>query len=251
MSQLTQDPWGPLRRYTRARIGLPRTGDSIAGSEIRALQAAHACARRAVHACLDPAKLTIGDSFVEVRSQAKDRSEFVRRPDLGRRLDGPSLSLLKQIALAGPWDVVLVAADGLSAVAVERQAPPLQKAVRAALGHTWRIAPLVVAHNARVALGDEIGTLLGVRCVVMMIGERPGLSVSDSLSLYMTWNPHVGRQDSERNCISNIHAHGLSIGESCHKLCWLLNSARKLGYTGVALKDESTDMTPLPENNTP
>ncbi|KGB24582.1 Ethanolamine ammonia-lyase light chain [Acetobacter tropicalis] len=175
----------------------------------------------------------------------------MRRPDLGRRLDGPSIALLKQIAPAGPWDVVLVAADGLSAVAVERQAPPLQNAVRAALAHTWRIAPLVVAHNARVALGDEIGALLGVRCVVMMIGERPGLSVSDSLSLYMTWNPHVGRQDSERNCISNIHARGLSIGEGCHKLCWLLKSARKLGYTGVALKDESTNMTLLPETKTP
>lgn len=246
MTSPVQDPWGLLRQYTRARIGLPRTGDSIAGSEVRALQTAHACARRAVHASLDPARLNLECPVIEVRSQATDRSEFVRRPDLGRNLDTPSIARLDHAAKDGPWDLALVAADGLSAFAVERQAVPLQSAFHNALEQTWHIAPLIIAHNARVALGDEIGELLGATCVVMMIGERPGLSVSDSLSLYMTWHPRVGRQDSERNCISNIHAHGLSTAEACHKLCWLLEAARRLGRTGVSLKDESTDMKILP-----
>ncbi|GBR03501.1 ethanolamine ammonia-lyase subunit EutC [Acetobacter oeni] len=249
---VSADPWKRLRNLTRARIGLTRAGDTLSGAEVRAQQAAHARARRAVHACLNPSGLAMSiDSstaeVIEVRSEAADRAAFVRRPDLGRLLAPQSAVLLR--GLPGPvngYDIVFVAADGLSAIAVEHQVPPLLKAAISSLSNNWRIAPLVIAHNARVALGDEIGFLINAGCVVMMIGERPGLSVSDSLSLYITWLPRPGRQDSERNCISNIHENGLSIQGACHKLCWLLSAARKLGGTGIRLKDESTTLTALP-----
>lgn len=230
-----RDPWIALRGLTHARIGLGRAGDALAGADVRALQAAHAAARRAVHAALDPARLSLAEPFLEVRSRAPDRGVFVRRPDLGRRLCPQDAARLPQ----APCDVLFVIADGLSALAAARQAPGVLEAARASLPG-WSIGPLIVAHNARVALGDEIGTLVGARCVVMMIGERPGLSAADSLSLYLTWDPKVGRMDSERNCLSNIHAHGgMAHDEAAFRLAWLLRGARTLGRSGVALKDDS------------
>ncbi|MFW7268274.1 ethanolamine ammonia-lyase subunit EutC [Gluconacetobacter sp. Hr-1-5] len=234
-ADLAPDPWTTLRGLTHARIGLGRTGDALAGADVRALQAAHAAARRAVHATLDPARLALGEPFIEVGSRAPDRGTFVRRPDLGRRLCAQDAARLPH----APCDVVFVIADGLSALAAARQAPGVLEAARASLPD-WTIGPVIVAHNARVALGDEIGALIGARCVVMMIGERPGLSAADSLSLYLTWRPRIGRMDSERNCLSNIHAHGgMSHGEAALRLAWLLRGARTLGRSGIALKDNS------------
>ncbi len=232
---LAADPWATLRGLTHARIGLGRTGDALAGREVRALQAAHAAARRAVHATLDPARFALGEPFIEVKSRAPDRGVFVRRPDLGRRLRAQDAARLPH----APCDVVFVIADGLSALAAARQAPGVLEAVRAALPE-WTIGPVIVAHNARVALGDEIGALISASCVVMMIGERPGLSAADSLSLYLTWDPRIGRMDSERNCLSNIHAHGgMNHDEAAFRLAGLLRGARALGRSGVALKDDS------------
>ncbi|GBQ28076.1 ethanolamine ammonia-lyase subunit EutC [Gluconacetobacter sacchari] len=232
---LARDPWATLRGLTHARIGLGRAGDALAGADVRALQAAHAQARRAVHATLDPARLALGAPFIAVRSRAPDRGVFVRRPDLGRRLAAPDAERLP----CAPCDVLFVIADGLSALAAARQAPGVLEAARAALPG-WSIGPVIVAHNARVALGDEIGERIGARCVVMMIGERPGLSAADSLSLYLTWDPKVGRMDSERNCISNIHAHGgMDHDEAAFRLGWLLRGARALGRSGISLKDDS------------
>ncbi|MBB2156880.1 ethanolamine ammonia-lyase subunit EutC [Gluconacetobacter diazotrophicus] len=229
------DPWGPLRRLTSARIGQARTGDTVAGAEVRAFQLAHARARQAVLAPLRTEALGLDEAFVPVRSQAADRGEFVRRPDLGRRLSPDSAAGLAP----GSYDIAFVIADGLSALAAERQGPPVLAACRALLPG-WRIAPVVVAHNARVALGDDIAQRLGARCVVMMIGERPGLSVAESLSLYMTWDPYPGRMDSERNCISNIHPHGgLTPRQAAATLAWLLNEARRIGASGIVLKDEA------------
>ncbi|GBQ30880.1 ethanolamine ammonia-lyase subunit EutC [Gluconacetobacter azotocaptans] len=229
------DPWAPLRGLTRARVGQPRAGDTVAGGEVLAFQLAHARARRAVMAPLRQEALRLDGAVLSVRSQAADRATFIRRPDLGRRLSADSAACLTR----GSYDVAFVIADGLSALAAERQAPPLLAACHALLPG-WRIAPVVVAHNARVALGDDIAHRLGAGCVVMMIGERPGLSVSDSLSLYMTWDPRPGRLDSERNCISNIHDQGgLSTGAAAAKLAGLLAGARRIGRSGIMLKDET------------
>ncbi|GBQ18603.1 ethanolamine ammonia-lyase [Komagataeibacter rhaeticus] len=235
---MTDDPpvsWQSLRARTSARIGLARAGNTISGAAVREFQFAHVRARHAVSATLDARRLNLPQPCIEVESQAADRAEYVRRPDLGRQLSAAGRERLPH----GQYDVVFVIADGLSAMAAERQGAAVLAVVRPLLAD-WRIAPLVVAHRARVALGDEIATCLGARCVVMMIGERPGLRCAESMSLYMTWNPHVGMRDSGRNCISNIHGHGgLSAMAAANSLAWLLKTARMRGYSGVNLKDET------------
>lgn len=240
------DGWAALRDATRARIGLGRSGDAQSLHDVLAFQHAHARARDAVHAVLDGDALA--DSVapwpsIRVRSLATDRATYLRRPDLGRRLDPACLA---DIA-AGDWDVVFVAADGLSAIAVAHHAVRLFAACRERL-EDWRIAPLVIATQARVALGDDIGAALGTALSVVLIGERPGLSVADSLGVYITHAPRTGRQDHERNCISNIHDHGgLGIELAADKLVWLLVEARRLKLTGVGLKDASPSLAHAPD----
>lgn len=200
-------------------------------------QLAHARARDAVHTPLDVPALAAGLEgldHVVVRSQAPDRGTYLRRPDLGRRIDAECLAYLP----AGGWDAVFVLADGLSATAVQQHAVPLLRAVMARL-HGWRIAPVVLATQARVALGDDIGGALGATLCAMLIGERPGLSVADSLGVYLTYGPRAGRRDSERNCISNIHpSGGLTYEMAATKLAWLMVEARQRRLTGVELKDD-------------
>ncbi|WP_182355612.1 ethanolamine ammonia-lyase subunit EutC [Komagataeibacter europaeus] len=227
--------WQGLQAWTSARIGLPRAGNTISGAAVREFQYAHVRARHAVSTTLDTSRLNLSQPPIEVESRARDREEYVRRPDLGRQLSERSRKNLPH----GQYDVVFVIADGLSALAAEQQGPAVLAAMMPLLTD-WRIAPLVVAHRARVALGDEIATCLGARCVVMMIGERPGLRCAESMSLYMTWNPQIGMRDSGRNCISNIHGHGgLSAMAAANALAWLLKTARTRNYSGVNLKDET------------
>ena len=231
------DPWAPLRTATRARIGLGLTGDALALREVLDLQLAHALARDAVHAALDEAALEAAlrpHPVLRVRSAAPDRGAYLRRPDLGRRLDIASSNLPKP----GGFDVAFVLADGLSATAVQRHAPAVFHACLARLDG-WSVAPAVVAIQGRVALGDEIGERLGARLVAVLIGERPGLSVPASLGVYLTHAPRAGRRDSERNCISNIHAAGgLSPEAAAAKLVWLMREALSRGLTGTDLKDD-------------
>jgi ethanolamine ammonia-lyase small subunit len=227
------DPWTALRAATRARIGLGRTGDALPVKDVLEFQLAHARARDAVHAMLDTdavAQAVAPLPSVIVRSQATDRETYLRRPDLGRRLD-PSCGNL----VAGNWDAVFVIADGLSPVGVQRHAVPL---LQACIGRLpgWAIAPVVIATQARVALGDEIGERLAAHLCVMLIGERPGLSVANSLGVYMTYQPRIGRLDSERNCISNIHADGASCDAAADMLAWLMTEARRRKLSGVGLK---------------
>ena len=176
---------------------------------------------------------------LDVHSAAPDRQHYLRRPDLGRRLadDSRETLALEQAAIEPP-DVLFVIADGLSAFAASKQAIPLLQAVCPKLAD-WKIGPVVVARQARVALGDEIGELLGAKLVVMLIGERPGLSSPDSLGVYLTYAPKVGCSDAQRNCISNVRPEGLSYGAAAHKLHYLLTHARRLSLTGVGLKDDS------------
>lgn len=242
------DAWEDLRSLTRARIGLGRSGNAQRTSDVLAFQAAHAQARDAVHTPLDVQEMLAqinGMSCLCVRSRAGDRSTYLRRPDLGRRLAPESLSFLQK----GAWDVVFVAADGLSAIATQKGAVPLFRAMLARL-KGWRVAPLVIATQGRVALGDEIATALGARMVVMMIGERPGLTVADSMGVYLTYAPYVGCPDSARNCLSNIHEHGLPTSVAADKLAWLMREAMQMKLTGVGLKDAAPDSL-LSENSPP
>jgi ethanolamine ammonia-lyase small subunit len=235
--------WLALRQFTRARVGLGRTGDSLPTRALLDFGLAHAQARDAVHMNLDAEALqqqlsAAGFEFVPVHSAVNDRLQYLRRPDVGRRLAADSQQALKsRPALAAP-QLVIVMADGLSALAVMRHAVPLLQALQPLLpGES--IAPVVIAHQARVALGDEIGELWRAQQVLVLIGERPGLSCADSLGAYLTYAPRIGLSDAQRNCVSNIRHDGLSYAEGARRLAHLIRSARRLRLTGVALKDES------------
>jgi ethanolamine ammonia-lyase small subunit len=237
-----KNPWSALRQFTNARIALGRAGNSLPTEPLLAFNLSHAQARDAVHHPLDTDVLHAqlrAQNFesLDVHSAAPDREHYLRRPDLGRRLSEESRATLTALS-ASSSDVVFVIADGLSAFAASKQAIPLLQAVRPALTE-WTIGPIVVARQARVALGDEIGELLNAKVVVMLIGERPGLSSPDSLGVYLTYAPKVGCSDAQRNCISNVRPEGLDYPLAAHKLHYLLTHARRLGLTGVGLKDDS------------
>ena len=238
------DPWTQLKAFTSARIALGRSGASLPTAEVLRFGVAHAQARDAVHlpfdvAAVRDALIAHGFDSLEVESAAADRTTYLKRPDLGRRLSMRSREWLVARATT-PCDVLCVIGDGLSSQAVHAQAVPLLLELRPRLESAGlQTGPIVLARQARVALGDEIGELLAARVVVMLIGERPGLSSPDSLGAYLTWAPRVGCVDAERNCVSNIRPEGLSHGEAAHKIAWLVGAARQLGATGVRLKDES------------
>ena len=247
----TTDPWQDLRRHTAARLALGRAGASMPTDEILRFGYAHAQARDAVHVALQVDELATalqdkGVATVQVHSAATDRAQYLLRPDLGRRLDADSVKGLRARAADTPTcDLVIVIADGLSSLAIHRNALPLLDAIRAQVPAGWTLGPVVIAEQGRVALGDEVGDLLGARMVAVLIGERPGLSSPDSLGIYLTSAPRVGRHDAERNCISNVRPEGLDIASAARKLWWLATAATALGATGVALKDRS-DETLLP-----
>jgi ethanolamine ammonia-lyase small subunit len=232
-----------LRRFTMARVGLTRTGNSLSTRDLLAFQLAHARARDAVHGPFDPLSLaaeieTAGLQPLVLHSAAGDRQEYLRRPDLGRRLDERSNRIMQQIS--GPFDAIFIVADGLSPLAVQTQAVPLLRLVTAPLStEEWQIAPVVVVTQGRVALSDEIGSMAQASLAVMLIGERPGLSSFDSMGAYLTWSPKPGRTDADRNCISNIRPEGLSIGAAAELLLLLIRTARARQLSGVALKPKT------------
>jgi ethanolamine ammonia-lyase small subunit len=243
-TDLVANPWQALRRLTPARVALGHSGVSVPTGAQLAFQLAHAQARDAVHLELDAEALAAtleqaGYGCLLVHSRCPDRITYLQRPDLGRRLDADSRERLARLAGA-PCSLALVVADGLSALAIERHALPFLAALRSRLApDNWTVAPLVLARQARVALGDEIGEVLGAQAVVVLIGERPGLSSPDSMGLYLSWAPKIGLTDARRNCISNVRAGGLSYDEAAYKLHYLLTEARARGMSGVELKDES------------
>ena len=233
------NPWQALRSLTQARIALGRAGISVPTSAQLAFQLAHAQARDAVHRPLDTAAL--GGAHLLVHSACPDRATYLQRPDLGRTLDEPSRALLAAVAPPA-CDLALVLADGLSALAIEQNAPPFLDALLPRLAQDgWSLAPMIVVLQGRVAIGDEIGAVLNARAVVVLIGERPGLSSPDSMGLYLTWAPRAGLTDANRNCISNVRLAGLGYAEAAHKLHYLLDQARTRGLSGVELKDETVD----------
>ncbi len=242
---MTDPAWTPLRALTAARIGLARSGASLGTAPLLEFRMAHARARDAVHHDLGalPELEALGLPVATVRSQAADRRGYLMRPDLGRALDAAAKPVLA--AHAGAHGLAIVVADGLSALAVKRHAAPVLAALLPALrAGDWALAPLVVAHQARVALGDAVARALGAGAVLVLIGERPGLSAPDSLGAYLTWAPVAGTTDADRNCVSNIRPDGLGYQEAAWKLAFLLDRMRAIGGSGVLLKDNSEQPTP-------
>ncbi|MBR0796004.1 ethanolamine ammonia-lyase subunit EutC [Bradyrhizobium jicamae] len=235
------DGLASLRRFTPARIALGRSGSGqLTATSLRFLLD-HARARDTVHATLDFDSIgrslrASGWSIVAVRSAAADRAEYLRRPDLGRRLSRTG-RLAIDCQQRGA-DIAIVAADGLSASAIEINLLPLLDHLRRLLSVQGRtIGPLVLVEQGRVAIGDEIGELLDARLVVVLIGERPGLSAADSLGAYMTWQPRIGTMDSSRNCISNIRPAGLSAEDAAAQIVGTIELAFRHAVTGVQLND--------------
>jgi ethanolamine ammonia-lyase small subunit len=235
---------------TAARLSLGRTVTFVSTHDQLQFQLDHARARDAVHEIPDFAGLLAGlrergleAILLESAIPAGDgaRQAYLRRPDLGRRLSARSVAEL-QAQTAVPGNIVLVIADGLSALAIDRHVLPLVDALsRAGIASS---APVCVVRNGRVAIGDEIGQILGAEMTILLIGERPGLSAPDSLGVYLTSHPRIGRTDAERNCISNIRLEGLSYDEAAHRIAFYLRAARELGGTGYALKDSSSRVSP-------
>jgi ethanolamine ammonia-lyase small subunit len=243
-ASVVDDPWSYLARLTPARIALGRAGCALPTREVLKFALAHARARDAVRTRFDVDRIEaairgLGFQTLIVTSAAASREIYLRRPDLGRRLSPQSRAMLEARA-ASAVDLALVVADGLSSAAVHAQAVPLITAFRPLIAQAgWHPAPVVMAREGRVALGDEIGALLNARAVVMLVGERPGLSSPDSLGVYLTFAPKIGRTDAERNCLSNIRDEGLAPQNAAVKLTWLLREAFRRQLTGVALKDDS------------
>lgn len=241
------DPWAGLRAFTAARIALGRSGTSVPLREALAFRLAHAHARDAVYSVLDNEQLLnelaeLKLPVAQVRSHAATRQDYLQRPDRGRQLAEESRAPLAGQA-AGACDVVVVVADGLSATAANRHAPPLLRRLVPALRQAgFRLGPLVLAEQARVALGDEVGHLLRARLVLVLIGERPGLSAPDSLGAYFTHGPRPGLTDEARNCVSNIRPEGLGYEVAADKLFYLLTAALRRQLSGVGLKDESDQL---------
>ncbi len=274
---ITATPWETLKSFTDARIALGRAGVSLPTNAHLAFQLAHAQARDAVHLPLDASGVAaslenLGLTTLMLHSQATDRATYLQRPDFGRRLDALSLKTLARwrttshpSGSAGnttgtpPFDLAFVVVDGLSSLAIHQNATPLLSELlqrwQADTTQTWSIAPVAVVEQGRVAIGDEVGALVHANIVVVLIGERPGLSSPDSMGIYITWAPQVGKTDAARNCISNVRPAGLAVTAAAKTLHQLLTQARLKQLTGVGLKDDvdhhmlaqaSLDIRPLP-----
>lgn len=245
---MTEDPWANLKQFTDARIGLGRSGSAMPTREVLNFAISHAMARDAVTTPIDwtPIEKGLADlglATLRVASAATDRSEYLRRPDLGRRLSDVSREALvraSEIEGSAKPDLVVFVGDGLSSLGVAANTLAYMSAFMPYVVKAgWKLSPVLLADDARVALGDEAGEILGGKAVLVLIGERPGLSSPDSLGVYLTFSPRVGIKDADRNCISNIRQRGLSYDEGTFKTAWLLREAFRRGLTGVNLKDES------------
>jgi ethanolamine ammonia-lyase small subunit len=232
---------------TPARVALGREGASLPTSALLDFTLDHARARDAVHAAFDARMLVaqlagLGIAASEVHSRAGNRRDYLRRPDLGRRLD--EVSAQRLASGEGRGKLAIVIGDGLSAAAVHAHAVELMRHLLPHLAAAQIVlGPVVIATGARVALGDEIGAIVQADMVLVLIGERPGLSAPDSLGAYLTFAPAIGRTDADRNCVSNIHREGLTYDQAAFKIGWLVREGLERQVTGVALKDESGDGT--------
>lgn len=248
-SDPVSDIWAALRPLTAARIGLPRSGASLATAALLDFRLAHARARDAVNADFDAEKMADGLraaslSVIVGDSAAPDKRSYLMRPDLGRSLAPETESALR--AHRGRFDVALVVCDGLSALAIERHAAPVLLRLHETLRQaSMSLAPVVVVRRGRVAVADGVAGAVGASCAVVLIGERPGLSAPDSMGAYLTWMPEAGTTDADRNCISNIRPDGIGYDEAARKIAYLIAAMRSAGRSGVSLKDTSDGPRPI------
>jgi ethanolamine ammonia-lyase small subunit len=254
---VTRNPWDKLREFTSARIALGRSGNSVPTDELLSFQLDHAQAMDAVHCSLNVDSLVaqLTDSYsilkqtleppVVVTSKVTDRFMYLQRPDLGRQLDEASWNTLEAIGKEHntELDLAIVIADGLSSVAIQNHAlPVISRLVSLMSGdeeHQWNLAPIAIVKQGRVAVGDDVGQCFNAKAVLVLIGERPGLTSPDSMGMYLTWGAKRGSKDSDRNCISNVRPQGLNYDDACQRAFYLLKEARRLQLSGVNLKDRS------------
>ncbi|MGR6874213.1 ethanolamine ammonia-lyase subunit EutC [Pseudomonas sp. HK3] len=252
------NPWQKLKDFTDARIALGRAGSSIPTNEMLKFQLEHAQARDAVHlplnakalyenlehnlnACPQAPDLFVSDAPLLVSSCANDRGTYLQRPDLGRKLNQQSCDTLSQAK--GQFDLAICVVDGLSSMAIEKNTQPfLQQLLTILAPNQLSLAPLVICTQGRVAIGDHVAQLLGAKTVIVLIGERPGLLSPDSMGLYLTFGAHVGCNDAQRNCISNIRPAGLRYESAVVKAKYLLEESQRLGLSGVNLKERSEEV---------
>lgn len=240
------DSWEELKKFTDARIALGHAGAALPTKARLEFQLAHAMARDAVHAKLNFPLMKerlqfTGLPVLYLQTEARDRHLYLKRPDLGRRLSEESAEILKKeysFLKKKDVDLCVIIGDGLSSFAVERNVPGFLKEFLSSAPKEIQFAPLVLAEGARVALSDEIGEGFRAKIAVMLIGERPGLSSPDSLGLYFTYGPRVGKNDADRNCISNIRPEGLDWKSASRKAWYLIQKSLSLQLSGVNLKDD-------------
>jgi ethanolamine ammonia-lyase small subunit len=244
------DPWHGLKQFTPARIALGRAGMSQPTRAGLDFQLAHALARDAVQLPLDFARLEQhlndrGYRTVILQTRAESRQQYLQRPDLGRRLSETAVACLERNPFSDA-DAVVVMADGLSSQAIERHAVPFLDLLLPRLHEAgYRLPPVCLVKQGRVAIGDEIAARYSARLCIVLIGERPGLSSPDSMGIYFTYRASPGiSTDADRNCISNIHQNGLSYGQALRKLLYLIRESEKLQLSGVRLKDETSEEAP-------
>lgn len=254
---VTRNPWDKLREFTSARIALGRSGNSVPTDELLSFQLDHAQAMDAVHCSLNVDALVaqLSDSYsvleqtleppVVVTSRVTDRFMYLQRPDLGRQLDEASWQKLEVISTEhnAELDLAIVVADGLSSIAIQNHAVPVITRLISLLtgdDHEWNLAPITVVKQGRVAVGDDVGQCFNAKAVLVLIGERPGLTSPDSMGMYLTWGAKRGSKDSDRNCISNVRPQGLNYDDACQRAFYLLKEARRLQISGVNLKDRSS-----------
>ncbi len=242
---MQSDAWQFLQNYTPARIARGRAGHSIPTSELLKFQTDHAQARDAVYSELDTTQLnesirkTLGLQILNLKSEVKNRSQYLQRPDLGRTLSQTSREKLISINNSES-DICFVITDGLSAQAINQNVLLLlENLIPRLIDINWKIAPICLVEQGRVAIADEIGFLLKSEIVIILIGERPGLSSPNSMGAYITFHPHVGMTDESRNCVSNIRPEGLNIQMATDKILYLLTEMKTKKLSGVGLKDES------------
>jgi ethanolamine ammonia-lyase small subunit len=235
-----RDEWQNLTRFTPARLALGRTGNGLPTERMLEFQLAHARARDAVHSRLDLdelARALAPSPVLQLHTQAHSRTDYLINPTLGRSLGDASRALLTR----GTYDAALVIADGLSATAIARHGATLARII---LDTTPEIcwAPITAVINGRVAVGDDVAEASGAEMAVVLIGERPGLTATDGIGIYLTFAPNPGiTKDADRNCISNVRPEGLPLAEAAHRLHWLMQQSRQLRLSGVALKEDAPD----------
>ncbi|MEI9993190.1 MAG: ethanolamine ammonia-lyase subunit EutC [Rhizomicrobium sp.] len=238
-----EDDWRALRAFTPARVALGRAGNGLPTRRVLEFQLAHARARDAVTMAFDAEAVAGALAAICVTTRAADRTAYLSDPDLGRRLSDEGRARLTH----GAFDAALVIADGLSSAAVHAHGAALARHILAASAELkW--APVTVVTHGRVAIGDDIAQALGAAFAVVLIGERPGLSAADSIGIYLTHRPLPGvTTDAERNCISNVRPGGLGLPDAALRLAWLIGQARRLGATGVALKEDAPERPAIPD----